>query len=137
MAGASNFFTTDEDVANAIRLTSLFRRGAIKEVTVLKPVVAIKQEPKVRQAAEPVESVRGRQVIKPAGKAPGTAPGAGGADVATQSQQTGQDVIEAKNFTQAKEAIVKRLGISKTAVKTPALLAQVAKDNGITIKYME
>lgn len=124
--GASNFSTTDEKVAAAIKRHSMYKRGVITEF--------------VQEDKKPAKQVR-----KPAGKAECTA--------AQQPQDTGKEgqepptpetppgetdaanVIEAENFTQAREAVMKRLGIGKDAVKNPILLQQVAKEAGLTIKY--
>ena len=41
----------------------------------------------------------------------------------------------AKNFTQAKSMLSKKLGINYKDIKTPDQLMKLAKDNGIIIKY--
>lgn len=112
--GASNFSTTDEKVAAAIRKHSMFKRGVITEST-------INAEDKDKSTgAVPSDKVPSIQK-DPAQKA--------------TEEPDELDVIEVENFTQAKSAIIKRLGIDKNMVKTPPMLNKVAKDNGITIHY--
>lgn len=114
MSGASSFLTTDSGIAAAIRRHSMFRRGAIKETT-------------VKAAADDTPHPVRQSVLEGRGA---HLPGIG-------SAPSGADVLEADNFTQAKEVIIKRFGVTKSDVKTPALLAKTAKEHGITIKYRE
>lgn len=129
--GASNFSTDDAKVAAAIRRHSMFLRGVITETT-----------PPQQEPPKQVKKAATKPVGEQAGTVAGQSPAADD-DEGQGTDETGQDgagddtanVIEADNFTQAKEAVMKRLGVDKDAVKTPILLQKVAKDNGLTINY--
>ena len=120
-AGASTFYTPDINVACAIRRTSMFKRGVIKEFG-----EQAKPAPKeVEKKASPVTS---QGVVTNAAPVPSKQ---------EKAAEKADNVIEVKNFTQAKEAVSKKLGIAKSAIKTPALLARVCKEEGLEIKYIE
>lgn len=117
--GASMFQTQLAKTAEAIRKHSLFKRGVIKEMT--------REEPKAATATMPETKVPGteRNGANEANGANGQADGA-----------TGQEnVLEVKNFTQAKSALAKKLDIAYSDIKTPMQLEELAKKAGITIVY--
>ena len=122
--GTSLFQTSDDNVAEAIRKHSLFKRGAItefeREKTVKKPAKPVLRYNPIVQ--EPVNTVKKPEVTVID-------------DNEEYGQPVGTEVIEAKNFTQAKSMLAKRLNIKYNDIKNPGMLVQLAKDAGITIKY--
>lgn len=103
--GVSLFSTTDENVAQAIRRSSMSRRGIIVETTVEQQPEEKKTESSVKNQKEPV------------------------------SENTQSDVREYDNFTVAREAITKEFGIPKTEVRNPTALERAAKEHGFSIRY--
>lgn len=116
--GASTFCTPDAKVAEAIRKTSMVKRGVIEETT---PKEEKKPQGTAAQVARPAESPQPHE----------------GVDDEVQPPDSKADVIEVDNFSQAKEAVAKRLGIDKSSIRTPPDLSAVAKRNGIIIKYRQ
>ena len=104
--GTSVFVTTDLSVAQAVRRSSLYRRGIIIETTK-------EPEPQPVQPSKPV------QPNSPA-----------------QHAESSPEIREYDNFTVAREAIVKEFGIKKSEVRNPTALARVAGEHGFTIKYL-
>lgn len=103
--GVSCFQTNDAIIANTIRRHSLSRRGVIVETT---PPKAAEPEPEKKAVTKPD----------------------------TQPKASDGTPIRAfDNFTLAREAITKELGIPKTKVRTPQTLEKLARENGFTIKY--
>jgi len=121
--GGSQFLTQDENIANAIRQTSMFKRGVIMEATV-KPK---EENITPKHSLTPNPSPKGEGSIKTE---------LGGARYEVRKEPA-KNVLEVDNFTQAKEALSKKLGIDKKNMKTPAQLSKIAKENGIAIKYTE
>lgn len=123
--GASNFTTTDAKVAEAIRRHTMTQRGVIRETT--QPEEK-KQKPAKAAPQSTTPPDAGEQ-----------APDAGGETGGEQTppEEAGNDgnVINADNFTLAKEAVMKRFGVEADAVKTPILLNQFCKERGITVHY--
>lgn len=109
ISGASVFITTDPNVAQAIRRSSLSRRGVIVETT--KP-----QEPAPEKASQTNTNTTQK----------------------TQSPQepASPEVRPYENFTLAREAIIKEFGLKKSEVRNPTALARVAQEHGFTIKYL-
>lgn len=110
--GASVFSTRDEKVAQAIRRTSLSRRGIITETT--RPQ---QPEPKVKSN------------ISSAVKSPTPS------QKQTADHDKTPDVRFYDNFTQAREAITREFGLKKSDVRNPTTLARVAQEHGFTITY--
>ena len=132
MWGSSNYVTTDAKLAAAIREHSMFKRGIITENT--QP-----EEKKVKKPAQKTAKVEKGQQENPADTSqPLVDDGSveNEAEGGDSGEDTGEaDVIEVDNFTQAREEVMKRLGIDKDLVKTPPLLSKVAKEHGISIRY--
>lgn len=105
--GRSSFTTTDGKVAQAIRRTSLARRGVIVETT---PTVDI----------PPASSNHPSSPKIP------TSP---------NNPDSPSSSREYDNFTLAREAIIKEFGIKKSEVRNPTALARFALSKGIIIKY--
>lgn len=135
--GASNFTTTNEKVADAIRKHSMFERGIISENT---PPQEVKKKRR-RDRTNGADGVNGADVAENAQRQDDTPEEPrdseqGEGDLTPPSPDESDDnVIEVENFTQAKEAVIKRLGVSVDSIKTPILLNKVCKDNGLKIKY--
>lgn len=104
-SGVSLFTTTDENVAQAIRRSSMSRRGIIVETTV-------EQQPEEKKPKETVQ----------AKKEP----------VADKAQG---EIREYDNFTLAREAITKEFNIPKAEVRNPTSLERAAKEHGFSIRY--
>lgn len=121
--GASNFATTDKQVAAAIRKHSMFQRGVIIETT----------PPKEKK--KPAKTAPLPTTPPPAGEQDPDTGGETGGEQTPPPEDAGNadNVINADNFTLAKEAVMKRLGVDADAVKTPILLNKVCKDNGIEL----
>ena len=117
--GSSIFQTTNEKTAEAIRNHSLYRRGVVVEQVEKKPEVKKPEAPKQESHA------MGVVTDKPEANATG---------MVAESEEQGE-IIEAKNFTQAKSLLAKRLDIKYNDIKNPDQLMKLAKDAGITIKY--
>jgi len=119
MNGTSVFQTSNKETAEAIRKHSLFKRGVVKESFI---------------EDKSVGKTNGRSNVK-------TSQGSEvNAAIATADGNTGkevrqEEVIEAKNYTQAKSMLAKRLEISYNDIKNPDQLLQLAKKSGITIRY--
>lgn len=119
MNGTSVFQTSNKETAEAIRKHSLFKRGVVKESFI---------------EDKSVGKTNGRSNVK-------TSQGSEvNAAIATADGNTGkevrqEEVIEAKNYTQAKSMLAKRLNISYNDIKNPDQLLQLAKKSGITIRY--
>lgn len=123
--GASVFITPDPNIAQAIRRTSMFQRGVIKETTP-------EEKPAVAAAKKADTATNGKTSLEAAKPAKTTK--------ASQEQPKAtnpDNIIEADNFTQAKEIVARRLGIDRRTMKNPASLDKVAKENGLTIHYKE
>ena len=125
--GVSAFQTTNPYTAEAIRKSSLYKKGVIKE------------ESKVEEKPEPV--IMGEVKKVPADLEAEPTP----VDEETvvndtvnegaTSTDNNENVIEARNFTQAKSMLAKKLNIKYNDIKTPDQMMQLAKDAGITLKY--
>jgi hypothetical protein len=137
-AGVSVFMTSDPKVAHAVRKHSLTRRGIIeettKEVEIKAEVKAEKKavaKAKAEAEAQPQRTVQAKKSAKAAAD-----------KAATTKPAEPKKPAEAKecifdNYTVAREAICKELGIKKGDVRNPEALATVAKEHGIIIKYKE
>lgn len=128
--GVSAFQTTNRYTAEAIRNTSLFRKGVIKEeskVEEKKPatVIPAKKKPEPEKPADPTTT-------EPTDNQTAT-------DTDNENPDTGnsQEVIEAKNFTQAKSMLSKKLNIKYNDIKTPDQLMKLASEANITINYVK
>ena len=125
--GVSAFQTTNPYTAEAIRKSSLYKKGAIKE------------EIKVEEKPEPV--IMGEVKKVPADLEAEPTPVDEDAVVndtvieGATSTDNNENVIDARNFTQAKSMLAKKLNIKYNDIKTPAQMMQLAKDAGITLKY--
>ena len=108
--GASVFSTRDEKVAQAIRRTSLSRRGIITETT--RP-----QQPEPKAQSKPSTADKSHALHR------------------KQDHDKTPDVRSYDNFTQAREAITKEFGLKKSDVRNPTALARVAQQHGFTITY--
>lgn len=115
--GMSSFVTSDTKIAQAIRRTSLSRRGVIIEST---PANQADTTP------NPVPSSPSRPDLPTSPTIP---------DKPSASASTGSSVRSYDNFTLAREAIVKEFGIKKSDVRNPTALARFAQEKGFTIKY--
>lgn len=104
----------------------MFKRGVICETT-----------PKEKDTAAMPERTDGGSVGKTGGhrKQAGVGKKSAAATAEDSAPTDSENVIEVENFTQAREAIIKRLGVGKNEVKTPVQLQKVAKEAGISIKY--
>lgn len=123
--GVSVFTTALRSTAEAIRKHSLYLRGVVKEQVVVKP------------AADAAGVVAGKASLKSegnAGRPTAQIPAADTTGVVADAEPQAE-VIEAKNFTQAKSMLAKRLDIKYQDIKTPEQLLQLAKESGIIIKY--
>lgn len=115
--GMSSFVTSDAKIAQAIRRTSLSRRGVIIEST---PANQADTTP------NPAPSSPSRPDLPTSPTIP---------DKPSASASTGPSVRSYDNFTLAREAIVKEFGIRKSDVRNPTALARFAQEKGFTIKY--
>ena len=145
--GVSSFFTTDAKVAQAVRKHSLSRRGAIVETTrhlEEEPVQEfVKPQPAVRTVAlvkgvgaKPVHSIRPTGKISLRPKAPAKPSPKKTQAVSDAVGGTSGEVREYANYTVAREAICKEFSVPKSKVRNPTALAQVAKEHGFSIKYL-
>lgn len=130
--GASVFITSLRSTAEAIREHSLFKRGVIVEQN---PVVEEPEkkpepvtDPVVQMFIPPKAAVREDVTEEP--EEPTEIPEDEVTNHADESE-----IIKAKNFTQAKSLLSKKLGINYKDIKTPDQMMKLAKDNGIIIKY--
>ncbi len=118
--GACVFTTMLRETAEAIRRHSLYKRGVIKEQVTEKPQTAVETPaPKPKVVAKPAAP----QVKKET------------AATETPEQTEKKEVVEARNFTQAKSLLAKKLGIAYSDIKTPDQLMQLAKQAGVEIVY--
>ena len=119
--GASVFQTQLAKTAEAIRKHSLFKRGVIKEMT---------REDEANGANEPnkANEANGANGANEPNRA-------NGADEPNRANGADENVLEAKNFTQAKSMLAKKLGIGYNDIKTPMQLDELAKNAGLTIIY--
>jgi hypothetical protein len=108
--GASVFQTILRETAEAIRRHSLFKRGVIREA--------------VNDTAAEDTAARVTTEVLGSGRSTDEAP-----------KGPEAETIEAKNFTQAKSAVAKKLGIGYNDIKTPDQLMQLAKEHGLNIVY--
>lgn len=131
--GVSAFQTTNPYTAEAIRKSSLFKKGVIREESKMEE----EPKPAVMKKVEKVPVATGQVVTEPVVTEPVVTdpitiePSSGSTTDAGDSE----NVIEAKNFTQAKSMLAKKLNIKYNDIKTPAQMMQLAKDAGITLKY--
>ncbi len=125
--GTSVFNTKDEKIAAAIRNNDLFKRGSIAEAP--KEVIETTIKAKGKTAQKPTKTPQAKQADEELDIKKLTKPGAAKKPAEDDHTKT------FKNITQAKEYLSKTFGIPKTKLKTPALVEQAAKDNGITIVY--
>ena len=126
--GASVFTTMLRETAEAIRRHSLYKRGVIKEQVTEKPQAVQAPTPTPKVVNKPVAKVATQtQQTKPATKEPTT--------TAAPEQTTKKELLEARNFTQAKSLLAKKLGIAYSDIKTPDQLMQLAKQAGIEVVY--
>lgn len=128
--GVSAFQTTNRYTAEAIRKTSLFKKGVIKEESKVeeeKPatVIPAKKAPVPEKSADPTTT-------EPTDNQATT-----GTDNGNPDAGNGQEVIEAKNFTQAKSILSKKLNIKYNDIKTPDQLMKLASEANITINYVK
>ena len=131
--GVSAFQTTNRYTAEAIRKTSLFKKGVIKEeskVEEKKPatVIPAKKAPVPEKPADPTIT----EPTEPTDNQTTT-----GTDNGNPDAGNGQEVIEAKNFTQAKSILSKKLNIKYNDIKTPDQLMKLASEANITINYVK
>jgi neutral trehalase len=110
---ASMFQTRDRKVAEAIRRTSMFRRGAIKETT--KP-----EETAVAAAKQPIE--RG-----------GEQEGNKGSKEAQKATKPKMEEKIFTNITQAKDWVSKEYKIPKTQLKKPESVVAEAKKHKVKL----
>ncbi len=112
--GSSVFNTLNEKVAKAIRKTSMFMRGVIQETT--------KEDEAVESTT--VKKPSKKEVVKQ--------------EIPNEKSFGNEDnVITVDNFTQAREAVAKRLQIAKSEIKNPMALQAVCKKHGLVIQYCE
>jgi len=131
--GASEFRTQLRETAEAIRRHSLYKRGVIREM-VSEEEAAKAVGARVRAAvvtSDTAARADGDARVRTAVDTAGTAAGADGETAVTAAKE----VIEARNFTQAKSLLAKRLEIAYSDIKTPDQLLQKAKEAGIEIVY--
>lgn len=147
-SGVSSYFTSNPKVAEAIRKSSLSRRGVIIETT---PNELLQQALSENTQAKTVPQrslaqVKGVGASKPKAAALNLGASTAARKVADNavkkaamdaaaSQQTSDDVREYENFSVAREKISKEFSIPKKDVRTPTALAKVAKEHGFTIRY--
>jgi hypothetical protein len=126
-SGVSLFQTSDGKTAEAIRNSSMFKRGIIEENSI------ITEKPKTKNVQTPTPK---KVAAAPAAQAPEQTPDQSGTQPLTVDQSgSTENVIEVKTFTQAKSVLSKKLGIAFNEIKTPDQLAQMAKDAGLTFVY--
>ncbi len=123
--GTSVFNTKDAKIAEAIRNNNLFKRGSIAEA----PKEEIAEPTKGKAPKKPQQAPDKKQAGEDLDIKKLTKPQTGKKPAKDDNTKT------FKNITQAKEYLSKTFGIPKTKLKTPALVEQAAKDNGITIAY--
>lgn len=116
--GSSVYTTKLRETAEAIRRHSLYKRGVIREQV-------SDEAPKIK-AATPVLEAPAKNERSEAKTE--------GADAKTKKEMA-KEVMEARNFTQAKSLLAKRLDIPYNTIKTPDQLQQLAKEAGIEIVY--
>lgn len=122
-SGESSFQTENPKTAEAIRQNSYYKKGVIVENTIIQPEAKVTAEKKTGKKPEPK---KGPEPKKESAIEPLTIP----------NKKEGEEVLEVKNFTQAKSVISKKLGIAYNSIKTPDQLAKLAKDAGYTIVYV-
>jgi len=120
--GTSVFSTQDPKIAEAIRHNDLFKRGAIaeaprEEIKTPKPTKGKATKP-TKAAPKPDEQIDINTLTTP-----------------KEEPKPDDNTKIFKNITQAKEYLSKTFGIPKTKLKTPALIEEAAKANGIQIVY--
>ena len=128
--GVSAFQTTNRYTAEAIRKTSMFKKGVIKEESKVeeeKPatIIPAKKAPAPEKPADPTTT-------EPTDNQATT-----GTDNGNPDTGNSENVIEAKNFTQAKSILSKKLDIKYNDIKTPDQLMKLASEANITIKYVK
>lgn len=104
--GVAVFKTTDAGVAQAVRRSSMSRRGVITESTKFVEPAPQPKKPEGEKVAE------------------------------KQQDPAAVPVREYGNFTLAREAICKEFSLKKSEVRNPTALANVAKQYGFSIKYL-
>lgn len=114
--GMSTFVTSNEKVAQAIRRTSLSRRGVIIEST-------------------PIQTASSSQPATPSAPRIPKSPKVPNSPKDPVSSAQSPNVREYDNFTVAREAVVKEFGIKKSDVRNPTSLARFAQEKGFSIKY--
>lgn len=119
--GGSVFSTTRALSAEAIRKTALFKRGIIKEVTSLpQPAPAVKDP---SASASPAVKGAVKQTAAPK------------KETKTAADETKAELLKAKNYTQARSLLAKKLGINYRDIKSPDQLNQLANDAGVVVEY--
>ena len=141
--GVAVYKTDDEKMAQAVRKTSMARRGVITETSQLpaeepkpaeQPTIVL---PK-RTLQAVVTSQKERTVLEKPAPKPKPRPKAVITPKPEQKVKGKEVSIETKefdNFTMAREAISKTYGIPKNKLRNPMALDKVAKENGFVIKY--
>lgn len=140
--GVAVYKTDDEKIAQAVRKTSMARRGVITETSQLpaeepKPAQPTIVLPK-RTLQAVVTSQKERTVLEKPAPKPKPQPKAVITPKPEQKVKGKEVSIETKefeNFTMAREAISKTYGIPKNKLRNPMALDKVAKENGFVIKY--
>lgn len=127
-AGASQFQTNEAVIARAVRRTSFFKRGVI--VQTAGPTEE-DEKALLQQYAPKRKSIASvfQQAAAPSSKAEKRS--AEPSPVAGKAE----NVREFPNFTMAREAVSKELGIPKSKLRNPTALSKAAADHGIAIKY--
>lgn len=117
-SGSSVFRTKDAKVAEAIRKTSMFKRGAIVETTVWP-----KKADALKGAAQNGDTTHGSSAQNTAG-IPGEDAG----------EEPKMEVKVFANITQAKDFVSKEYGIAKRLLKKPEQVIEEAKKHGVKIE---
>jgi len=130
--GASVFQTDDANIAKAITNTSLARRGVISVVS-----CPPEEEDKAQSPVVPKSEIANKPSNRLRRKANKADLKEQEPDKSPKTAIQNEKVREYANFTLAKEAISKEFGIDKNIIKNPIVLARIAKDNGILIKYQD
>ena len=120
--GSSVFQTQNAKVAEAIRRTSMFKRGAIVETTVWP-----KKDDALKGAAQN-GSTKDTKDTKGGARDDSEAP-AGNAD-----EEPKMEVKVFANITQAKEFVSKEYGVAKRLLKKPEQVIEEAKKHGVKIE---
>lgn len=134
MNGTSVFQTSNKETAEAIRKHSLFKRGVVKESFIEDKSVGKTNGRSNVKTSQGSEVNAGRATAE-VNTAEGIAADGTSTEVNTGEGGIQEEVIEAKNYTQAKSMLAKRLEISYNDIKNPDQLLQLAKKSGITIRY--